>query len=51
MLKHNYMNIGIGLDWALNDDYSLSSNYMEMVWKDQVNVMDYAFTLSIARTF
>jgi len=51
MLKHNYMNIGIGLDWALDDHYSISSNYMEMVWKDQVNVMDYAFTLSVARTF
>jgi len=51
MLKHNYLNIGIGLDWALNDQYSLSSNYMEMVWEDQVNVMDYAFTLSITRAF
>jgi hypothetical protein len=51
MLKHNYMNIGIGLDWALNDHYSISSNYMEMVWEDQVNVMDYAFTLSLARAF
>jgi len=51
MLKHNYMNIGIGLDWALNDHYSISSNYMEMVWEDQVNVLDYAFTLSIARAF
>ena len=51
MLKHNYLNIGIGVDWALNDQYSISSNYMEMVWKDQVNVLDYAFTLSIARAF
>jgi hypothetical protein len=51
MLKHNYMNIGIGLDWALNDDYSLSTNYMEMVWEDQVNLLEYAFTLSIARAF
>jgi hypothetical protein len=51
MLKHNYMNIGVGVDWALNDDYSLSTNYMEMVWADQVNLMDYAFTLSVARAF
>ncbi len=50
-LKHNYMNIGIGLDWALNDKYSLSSNYMEMVWADQVNSLEYAFTLSVARSF
>ena len=50
-LKHNYMNIGIGLDWVLNDHYRISSNYMEMVWEDQVNILDYAFTLSIARAF
>ena len=50
-LKHNYMNIGIGLDWALNDHYSVSSNLMTMVWADQVNLLDYAFTLSLARTF
>jgi hypothetical protein len=51
MLKHNYLNIGIGLDWALNDQYSLSSNYMEMVWKDQVNILDFAFSLSLVRAF
>ena len=51
MLKHNYLNIGIGLDWVLNDHYSLSSNYMEMVWEDQVNILEYAFTLSLARAF
>lgn len=51
MLKHNYMNIGIGLDWVLNDHYSVSSNYMTMIWADQVNILDYALTLSVARAF
>ena len=50
-LKHNYMNIGIGVDWALNDHYSVSSNLMTMAWADQVNILDYAFTLSLVRTF
>jgi len=50
-LKHNYMNIGIGLDWDLNDHYTVSSNLMTMVWADQVNILEYAFTLSLARTF
>jgi hypothetical protein len=50
-LKHNYMNIGVGLDWLLNDHYSLSANYMTMVWADQVNILEYAFTLSLARAF
>ena len=51
MLKHNYMNIGIGLDWALNDHYSVSGNYMTMVWADQVNILKYAFSLSVVRAF
>ena len=50
-LKHNYMNIGIGLDWGLNDQYSVSANYMTMIWADQVNILEYAFTLSVARAF
>jgi len=51
MLKHNYMNIGIGIRWVLNDHYSVSTNYMEMIWEDQVNILEYAFTLSLARAF
>jgi len=51
LLKHNYLNIGIGLDWVLNDHYSVSSNYMEMIWADQVNILEYALTLSVARAF
>jgi len=51
MLKHNYMNIGIGIRWVLNDHYSVSTNYMEMIWEDQVNILEYAFTLSVARAF
>ena len=51
LLKHNYLNIGIGLDWALNDQYSLSGNYREMSWADQVNILEYALTLSLTRTF
>jgi hypothetical protein len=51
LLKHNYLNIGVGLDWALNDHYSLSSNYMTMTWADQVNILEYAFSVSVARAF
>jgi len=51
MLKHNYFNVGLGLDWFVNDRYSVSTSYMTMIWAEQVNIMDYAFTLSLARTF
>jgi len=51
MVKHNYLNVGIGLDWALDDRYYLSSNYMKMAWAEQVHTMEYAFTLGISRSF
>lgn len=51
LLKHNFMNVGVGLDWAVNDRYLLSGNFMTMTWADQVNIMDHALTLTIARLF
>jgi len=51
MVKHNYINAGLGLDWTLNDRYQLSFSWMTMVHADQVHIMKYAFTLGIARSF
>lgn len=51
MVKHNFMNAGLGLDWAMGERYQLSTNVMTMVWADQVHIMDYTFSLSLARSF
>jgi len=50
-LKHNYMNVGIGIDWAVNDKYSLSTSVMTMTWAEQVHIMDYAAIVSLTRSF
>ena len=51
LVKHNFMNVGIGVDWALNDTYQLTANYMEMAWAEQVHKMEYAFTLGVSMAF
>lgn len=51
LVKHNYMNSGIGVDWTINSDYHLSVNVMTQVWAEQVHIMKYAWTFSIARAF
>ena len=50
-LKHNFANVGAGIDWIINDRYIVSANYMTMVWEDQVNILDYAVTFSVSRSF
>ena len=51
LVKHNYLNVGIGLDWALDDTYQVSTNFMQMPWAEQVHKMEYAFTIGISRAF
>jgi len=51
LAKHNYLNAGIGVDWALNDRYYLSGNVMFQPWREQVHIMKYAYTLGISRSF
>ena len=50
-VKHNFMNMGIGLDWTIDDRYQLSTNVMTMVWADQVHIMDYTLSLTLGRSF
>jgi len=51
IIKHNYTNAGIGFDWLLNDRYQLSATAMKMVDPDQVNVIDFAYSIGITRYF
>ena len=51
LVRHNYMNTGIGADWALNQDYYLSGNIMFQTWAEQVHKMRYAVTFGISRSF
>jgi hypothetical protein len=51
MVRHNYMNVGVGLDWALNEKYALSTSVMTMTWAEQVHIMDYAAGVTLTRSF
>ena len=51
LIKHNFMNAGIGLDWAVNEKYLLSANVMFQPWAEQVHAMEYAVTVGMSRSF
>lgn len=51
LVKHNYLNAGIGLDWSLNSKYRLESSVITMIWAEQVHDMEYAITLGLSRSF
>ena len=51
IIKHNYKNAGIGFDWMLNERYQLSATAMTMIDPDQVNIIEYAYSLGITRYF
>lgn len=51
MVKHNYLNLGLGADWAINDRYSLSMSALKTINGDQIFPVEYAFTLGLTRSF
>ncbi|MEO0996677.1 MAG: transporter [Pseudomonadota bacterium] len=51
LVKHNFINAGLGLDWSLSDRYGLSLSALRMVRADQVHVMDYALGAVLTRSF
>jgi hypothetical protein len=50
-IKHNFMNGGIGFDWVMNDKYVVSGSWLTMLNPDQVNIVDFGFSLGITRYF
>ncbi len=50
-IKHNFVNGGIGFDWIMNDRYVLSGSWLTMLDPDQVNIVDFGYTLAITRYF
>jgi hypothetical protein len=51
LIKHNFLNAGIGLDWAVNEKYMLSTNVMIQPWAEQVHAMEFAVTVGMSRSF
>ncbi len=51
MVKHNFINVGLGIGWLVNDRYQLDLSGLTMVHADQVHIMKYAFNISVSRSF
>ncbi len=51
LIRHRFLNMGIGFDYFLNEKYLLSGRYFQTVWAEQTNDVDDAFTLALTRYF
>lgn len=51
LVKHNYGNVGLGVDYAMEDGYHVSMSLMTMVWAEQVHKMDAALAISVSKSF
>ena len=51
MVKHNYTNAGVGVDWHFGGRTSVSASFFKMVQEEQVHILDYAFSVGISRSF
>lgn len=51
MVKHNYTNVGAGLDWYVNPKYVLGVSLMTQIRSEQVHIMEYTITAQFSRSF
>ena len=49
LLRHRFINLGIGFDYFINEKYLLSGSYFTGIWAEQTNVVDRAFTFALTR--
>lgn len=51
LLRHRFLNVGIGFNYFLNEKYQLSGTYFTGIWSEQTNEVDTAFTLGLTWYF
>lgn len=51
LLRHRFLNAGIGFDYFINEKYLLSGTYFKTVWSEQTDEVDKAFSLAFTRYF
>jgi len=51
MIRHNYVNAGVGVDWMLSDRNSLSIDWIEMVHAEDVFELRKALNVTVSRSF
>jgi hypothetical protein len=50
-LRNDFVNIGAGVDYQLDDRYGLFASYGHTVWGENTHLIDYALTVGISRGF
>lgn len=51
LVKHNFTNAGVGVDWLLDDRYRLSTSAFTMLRATQIHDVEYAVSVSLSRSF
>lgn len=51
ILKHSFINAGIGADYVISERYALSATFYKSIRSDNVYELDAAFTLGLTRNF
>ena len=51
LLRHRILNLGIGVDYFLNEKYQLSASYFQTTWSEQTTEVDNAFSIALTRYF
>lgn len=49
--RHEYFNVGLGMDYRINDRYSLSTQAQTLIWGNTVYNMQYSFGVQLSRSF
>lgn len=49
-LRNDFVNIGAGMNYQLNDRYGLFGSYGHTVWGENTHLVDYAITIGISRS-
>jgi hypothetical protein len=49
--RHSYIDVGVGTDWYINDDYMLSVSALTSVWGKTVHMVHLAWTVGVTRYF
>jgi hypothetical protein len=50
-LRNDFINVGAGVDWQINDRYVGFANVGRTVWGENTHLIDYAITVGISRGF
>jgi hypothetical protein len=51
LLRHRMVNLGISIDYYLNQRWQLSGSYYQTIWADQTNEVDNAYSIALTRYF